>query len=338
MDSRDSPSDLTNHELLNQILSTLQSIRSDYRQLSTAVTTIEGRVNVLAGVKQLYEAVEDEQESAPRALTSGSSARDDDGGSPKPSINSHPPGLLVAEGVPGPAQFGMPVSTGRSSAPGISSRIILTTYPGQSGIDPLVMNWGHRDPIQRGPVVVSRSQSTIRRRNGTILVVVSELYDSDYSFIAIGAHGGSYSIYHALAVANKNLDVEHKPDFTNTNPAVTLGPFPQWADAKKIVSMDPLGHLAPWLFTKLINDENIHIRPTIAITKAHMKLPEIEHSVRSSRLQVDGKICLNGTGELAVTKFAVEPVWYLPGVAERFGIGKRLLCNIRQGSLRTKGS
>lgn len=35
----------------------------------------------------------------------------------------------------------------------------------------------------------------------------------------------------------------------------------------------------------------------------------------------DGKICLNDSGELAVTKFAVEPVWYLPGVAERFGIG-----------------
>lgn len=35
----------------------------------------------------------------------------------------------------------------------------------------------------------------------------------------------------------------------------------------------------------------------------------------------DGKICLNSQGELAVTKFAVEPVWYLPGVAERFGIG-----------------
>lgn len=152
--------------------------------------------------------------------------------------------------------------------------------------------------------------------------------------IAIGAHGGSYSIYHALAVASKNLDVEHKPDFTNTNPAVDLGPFPQWADAKKIVSMDPLGHLAPWLFTKLINEENVHIRPTIAITKAHMNLPEIGQSVRNGRLQVDGKICVNETGELAVTKFAVEPVWYLPGVAERFGIGRLLLSKIRQDSLR----
>ena len=145
---------------------------------------------------------------------------------------------------------------------------------------------------------------------------------SDISFTAIGAHGGSYSIYHALAVASKNLDVEHKPDFTNTEPAVAIGPFPQWADDKKIVSMDPLGHLSPWLYSDLIRQENVHIRPTIAVTKAHMKLPELEQSVRAGRLTPDGKICLNGMGELAVTKFAVEPVWHLPGVAERFGIGK----------------
>lgn len=56
-----------------------------------------------------------------------------------------------------------------------------------------------------------------------------------------------------------------------------------------------------------------------------MKLPELEDSVRSGRLVPDGKICLNDQGELAVTKFAVEPVWYLPGVAERFGIDEGTL-------------
>ena len=126
-------------------------------------------------------------------------------------------------------------------------------------------------------------------------------------------------------MASRDLDVEHKPDFTNTEPAVDVGPFPQWGDTKKIVSMDPLGHLSPWLYSNLIREENIHIRPTIAVTKAHMKLPELEKSVRAKRLTPDGKICLNETGELAVTKFAVEPVWYLPGVAERFGIGKLFL-------------
>ena len=161
--------------------------------------------------------------------------------------------------------------------------------------------------------------------------------------------------------------MDHKPDFTNSEPAVTIGPFPQW---KKIVSIDPLGHLSPWLFSDIMRDENIHIRPSIAITKAvrisktsifpfgpdidswdtswglfhlgmhrgliytvtksntnfeitiqHMKLPELEQSVRDGRIVPDKKICLNDLGELAVTKFAVEPVWYLPGVAERFGIG-----------------
>ena len=145
---------------------------------------------------------------------------------------------------------------------------------------------------------------------------------ADICFTAIGAHGGSYSIYHALALAINELDPNHKPDFTNTEPAATIGPFPSWSDPKKIVSMDPYGHLAPWLYKKHIDQENVEIRPTIAITKAHMKLPELEQSVREGRLKVDGKIVMNESGELAVTKFAVEPVWHLPGIAERFGIGE----------------
>ena len=139
--------------------------------------------------------------------------------------------------------------------------------------------------------------------------------------LAIGAHGGSYSIYHALAVASKDLEIDHIPDFTNTEPAVRIGPFSQWGDAKKIVSMDPYGHLAPWLYRDIVQKDSIDIRPTIAITKAHMKVPELEQSAKNKRISPDGKICLNESGELAVTKFAVEPVWYLPGVAERFGIG-----------------
>ena len=122
-------------------------------------------------------------------------------------------------------------------------------------------------------------------------------------------------------MAIKELKTDHKPDFTNTEPATNIGPFNQWSGKKKIVAMDPFGHLAPWLYKDYIDKENIEIRPTIAITKAHMRLPELENSVKEKRLKVDGKICLNDCGELAVTKFAVEPVWYLPGVAERFGIG-----------------
>ncbi|KAG6161788.1 hypothetical protein E4U51_006867 [Claviceps purpurea] len=89
--------------------------------------------------------------------------------------------------------------------------------------------------------------------------------------------GGSYAIYYALAVASKELNVDHRPDFTNTEPAAQIGPFPQWGDPRKIVAMDPWGHLTPWIYKDIIDQEQ------------------------------DGKVCLNELGELAVTKFAVEP-------------------------------
>ncbi|KAG6289076.1 Uracil-regulated protein 1 [Claviceps aff. purpurea] len=137
--------------------------------------------------------------------------------------------------------------------------------------------------------------------------------------------GGSYAIYYALAVASKELNVDHRPDFTNTEPAAQIGPFPQWGDPRKIVAMDPWGHLTPWIYKDIIDQEQVDLRPTIAVTKAHMRLPELEESVKRGRLVPDGKVCLNELGELAVTKFAVEPVWYLPGVAERFGIDEGTL-------------
>ncbi|TQW11190.1 GTP cyclohydrolase II [Cordyceps javanica] len=93
--------------------------------------------------------------------------------------------------------------------------------------------------------------------------------------------GGSYSVYYALAVASKELNTDHRPDYTNTEPAANIGPFPQWGDKNKIVAMDPWGHLTPWQYQDIMQKENIDLRPTIAITKAHMKLPELEDSVRS---------------------------------------------------------
>ena len=51
-----------------------------------------------------------------------------------------------------------------------------------------------------------------------------------------------------------------------------------------------------------------------------MQLAEIEASVKSGSLKIDGKVVLNDQGQLMVTKGAVEPVWYLPGIAPRFGV------------------
>lgn len=56
------------------------------------------------------------------------------------------------------------------------------------------------------------------------------------------------------------------PDFTNTEPAAQIGPFPQWGSKKKIVAMDPWGHLTPWLFKDMIEQEHgerDHVHPRI---------------------------------------------------------------------------
>ncbi|KAI9721430.1 MAG: putative GTP cyclohydrolase [Candelaria pacifica] len=320
--------------LATEILGALRSIQQDHRLLTTTIDGIAGRVNLLAGIKQVQDGAREEEgrfDSSTAVTPENSTALDRDVTVGLPGPSTLPDLLDASKENESQQEASNPIANRRSST---TSRIILTTYPGQAGIDPIILNWGHKDPAQRGPVVVTRSQSTLRRRNGMRFF---KIYMSPLSLwrlvdrlrkpllVAIGAHGGSYSIYHALAVASNNLDVDHRPDFTDTEPAASLGPFPQWADSKKIVSMDPLGHLAPWLFRDFIDQENVDIRPTIAITKAHMKLPELEQSVKLGRLVPDGKICLNGSGELAVTKFAIEPCWFLPGVAERFGIDEGVL-------------
>ncbi|KAF2218142.1 GTP cyclohydrolase II [Elsinoe ampelina] len=280
---------MSDSAILQEILANLKNLQQENSHLAAAVDAINGRVNVLAGVKQ---------------VSNGTTPNSTNG-----AQSTAKPPVLQEERKPSeesvPQSTSPPPSQARRSS--LTSKIILTSYPGQAGVDPLPMKWGASDAAERGPVVVGRQPATVRRRN------------------AIGAHGGSYSIYHALGVASQKVPLDHKPDFTNTEPAVNIGPFPAWSDPKKIVAMDPFGHLAPWLYKEYITSEGIDIRPTIAVTKAHMKIPEIEESVRNGRLVPDGKICLNSQGELAVTKFAVEPVWYLPGVAERFGVDEGTL-------------
>ncbi|MGB3766923.1 MAG: GTP cyclohydrolase II, partial [Phormidesmis sp.] len=63
------------------------------------------------------------------------------------------------------------------------------------------------------------------------------------------------------------------------------------------------------------------IRPSIAITKAHINIPEMAEAVARGGAKVDGKI-LNAKGELVATKVAIEPVWYLPGIAKRFNVAE----------------
>lgn len=163
------PEDLTSpsdqHGLLKQILSTVQSIQKDYQHISAAVESIQRQVNVISDVKQAHEFAGRHLPSQTRIAPTPSTGEQQSASEINPDSNAQASSLELGSARPSEARSdGEP--HGRKPSATATSRIILTTYPGQSGIDPLIMNWGHADALERGPVVVSRSQSTIRRRNG----------------------------------------------------------------------------------------------------------------------------------------------------------------------------
>lgn len=178
--------------------------------------------------------------------------------------------------------------------------LTLTTYPEDSS--PIPLQWGAPSADSRGPIVATRYKEGLAKHN------------------AIGAHSGSYCVYHALAVGTKQLDPEHVADYTNSQPAFAVPEQKTWYNDEDIVAMDPFGHLTPYLFDEVSTKENVEIRPTIAVTKATMQLFEMKDAVENGRLEVDGEVVVNKNGDLNVSKVAVEPVWYLPGVAKRFGV------------------
>jgi GTP cyclohydrolase II len=136
----------------------------------------------------------------------------------------------------------------------------------------------------------------------------------------IGTHSGSYGVYRALAVAAGNLVKGHIADLTNTAPTDLIGPHPQWGDAQKMVSIDPWGASVADVFSDHLA-RGYDIRPTIAVTQAHIHLPEVRQAIAFQRLQPDGRVLLDD-GSAVVTKVAIEPVWWLPGVAARFKVSE----------------
>jgi GTP cyclohydrolase II len=182
----------------------------------------------------------------------------------------------------------------------IPRHIRLTSHPGGAGEAPLPLNWGAPTAAERGPVVASPAEP--RRRN------------------AIGSYSGAYAVYRALAVATRALARDHRPDLTDTGPAAAIAAQPQWGDPGKIVSLDPWGHLVGEVFAEGLR-AGIDIRPTIAVTTAHILLPELHPLLAEGRLAADGGVLL-ADGEIRVTKAAIDPVWHLPGLAARFGVSE----------------
>jgi GTP cyclohydrolase II len=185
----------------------------------------------------------------------------------------------------------------KKNRPNSSSHIILTSHPPKDSKVPKV-NWGAQTLEERGPLIASMADHAASN--------------------VIGAYSGAYSVYRAMAVAIGVLDPLHVPDLTNTSPAEKIGPHPQWMDPGKIVSLDPWGHMVGDAFDD-VRKKGLDVRPTIAVTKAHINMPEIKDAIAAGRLKPDGDI-LKANGDVKVTKAAIDPVWYLPGIAKRFEI------------------
>jgi len=183
------------------------------------------------------------------------------------------------------------------------SHIRLNSHPGAGTVSRFPLNWGAATAQERGPVIGTVNSGSDRN--------------------AIGAHGGAYSVYRALAVSSGAMSANNRPDLTNTSPTTPMGPFPQWTDPGKIVSLDPWGARVAEDFADELRD-GVDIRPTIAVTRARLQLGEIGEAIAAGRLKVDGQI-VHETGDVAVTKAAIDPVWYLPGIAERFGVTETAL-------------
>jgi GTP cyclohydrolase II len=189
---------------------------------------------------------------------------------------------------------------GRSvmNSPNRSTHIRLTSHPEpNTATARRPIAWSASDPKARGPIVGSVTNPADRN--------------------VIGAHGGSYALYRALAISARALNPLARPDLHNTHPTAIIGPHPQWSEPGKIVSLDPWGHMVGEIYAEEIAS-GIDIRPTIAITKARLNMPEILGAMSAKRLKADGTV-LHESGDISVTKVAVDPVWYLPGVAARFG-------------------
>jgi len=181
-----------------------------------------------------------------------------------------------------------------------TGHIRLTSHPPASDAELLTIHWGARDTTERGPVIGTTTNRLHRN--------------------VIGTHSGSYGVYRALAVAARALPRGHRADLTNTMPTSPLGPYPQWFDPERIVSLDPFGAIVANVYRDEIA-KGFDIRPTIAVTQAHIDIPEVRAAMAFGRLHPDGRV-LRESGSAVVTKVAIEPVWWLPGVARRFGVSE----------------
>lgn len=112
--------------LLQEILSSLNSLKQDHSQLASSVDAINGRVNTLAGIKQVQDGI----------------AHDANLPSPRMPPRAHGDSVSSLDGHNKDTGADQPSSPPPGRRASTTSKIILTSYPGQAGVDPIPLNWG----------------------------------------------------------------------------------------------------------------------------------------------------------------------------------------------------
>lgn len=126
-------------QVLNALLQTVSSISTQLNSLSAKVDSLDKRT----------------ADSSDGAVESSAPA--------SPAIGTgEPVGTPSLQQTPSTASGVVPTKKSQIT----TSKIILTTYPSQNGIEPVPMDWGNADPQKRGPVIVSRGKDTVKKRNG----------------------------------------------------------------------------------------------------------------------------------------------------------------------------
>lgn len=119
--------------MLQEILSSVRSLKQEHSQLSASVDAINGRVNTLAGIKQIQDGVaHDATLPTPKKQAA-------DGVAPPNDADKDANADQTQATSPPPERRPSTTST---------SKIILTSYPGQAGVDPIPLKWGKwKQPI-----------------------------------------------------------------------------------------------------------------------------------------------------------------------------------------------
>ena len=200
------------------------------------------------------------------------------------TIPSTPGGVTP---LPSPAPLHPSTSTGH---------IRLTSHAG--GFGALPIHWGAATAAERGPVV----GTTTKRGHRNV----------------IGTHSGSYSVYRALAVAAGALDARAQGRPHQHRAHRRDRPVSAVVRAGDDRLARPVGRAGRRRVRRRTRGRLRH--PPDHRRHQGARDPARDRSRRSQPAgsSADGQV-LPPSGAALVTKAAIEPVWYLPGVAQRFG-------------------